>query len=226
MLQFRALEKLLADAGDTLPRIAASGEREEGSPVDIVTIESDITVMTEISERTLPEPVEKFILHWGDMGNHWGVNRSIAQIHALLYLSEPAMTAEEISAQLGIARSNVSSSLRELVGWKLIRRVPVRGDRRDHFAAETDLWEIVKRIAEGRKAREIDPALLALKECVAAAEVDPNVSGTAMTRLADMMAFIETMNSWYEQMLTLPKTSLIALISMGSRVVRALRPGR
>ena len=173
----------------------------------------------------LPEAVEKFILHWGDMGSHWGVNRSIAQIHALLYLSDHPLAAEEISERLGIARSGVSNSLRELVGWKLIRRVPLRGDRRDHFEAETDLWEVVKRIAEGRKAREIDPARIALRECVAAAEADPNVGGTAMTRLADMMAFVDTMNSWYEQMLTLPKTSLIALISMGSRVVRALRPG-
>ena len=173
----------------------------------------------------LPEPVEKFILHWGDMGSHWGVNRSIAQVYALLYLSDRPLAAEEISERLGIARSGVSNAVRELVGWKLIRRAPVRGDRRDHFEAETDLWEVVKRIAEGRKAREIDPAQRALKECVAAAEADPSVNGTAMTRLADMMAFIETMNHWYEQMLTLPKTSLIALISMGARVVRALRPG-
>ncbi len=184
--------------------------------------------MTDTSESTLeplPAPVEKFILHWGDMGNHWGVNRSIAQIHALLYLSDSPLTAERIAARLGIARSGVSNSLRELVNWKLIRRVPVRGDRRDHFEAETDLWEVVKRIAEGRKAREVDPARAALKECVAAAEADPDVDGTAMTRLADMMAFIETMNSWYEQMLTLPKTSWVALISLGSQVVRALRPG-
>ena len=173
----------------------------------------------------LPEPVERFILHWGDMGSHWGVNRSIAQIYALLYLSDRPLAADEISERLGIARSGVSTSLRELVGWKLIWRAPVRGDRRDHFEAETDLWEIVKRIAEGRKAREIDPAQRALRECVAAAEADPSVNGTAMTRLADMMAFVETMNSWYEQMLTMPKSSLIALISMGSRVVRALRPG-
>ena len=186
--------------------------------------------MTDISEtkpevETLPASVEKFILHWGDMGNHWGVNRSIAQIHALLYLSDRPLTADRISARLGIARSGVSNSLRELVNWKLVRRVPVRGDRRDHFEAETDLWEVVQRIAEGRKAREIDPARAALKECVAAAENDPDVDGTAMTRLADMMAFIETMNSWYEQMLTLPKTSWVALISLGSQVVQALRPG-
>lgn len=185
-----------------------------------------MTDTSETSGDTLPAPVEKFILHWGDMGNHWGVNRSIAQIHALLYLSDAPLSADRIASLLGIARSGVSNSLRELVGWKLIRRVPVRGDRRDHFEAETDLWEVVKRIAEGRKAREIDPARAALRDCVAAAEADPDVDGTAMTRLADMMSFIETMNSWYEQMLTLPKTSLVALISLGAGVLRALRPGR
>lgn len=182
--------------------------------------------MPETSETRLPAAVENFILRWGDMGTHWGINRSIAQIHALLYLSEHALTAEDISGQLGIARSNVSNSLRELVAWRLVRRVSVRADRRDYFEAETDLWEVVTRIAEGRKAREIDPVRLALKECIAAAEADPDVSGVAMTRLADMMAFIDTMNNWYSQMLTLPKSSLVALISMGSRVVRALRPGR
>jgi DNA-binding transcriptional regulator GbsR (MarR family) len=120
--------------------------------------------MTEItSESKLPPAVEQFILHWGDMGNQWGVNRSVAQIHALLYLSERPLTAEEIADTLGMARSNVSNSLRELTSWKLIRRVPVLGDRRDHFEAETDLWEMVTRIAQGRKEREIDPAAAALR---------------------------------------------------------------
>ena len=113
--------------------------------------------MSKDTETRLPSAVENFILRWGEMGTHWGINRSIAQIHALLYVSEHALTAEQISNRLGIARSNVSNSLRELVVWKLVRRVSVRGDRRDYFEAETDLWEIVTRIAEGRKAREVDP---------------------------------------------------------------------
>ena len=120
--------------------------------------------MTEIAveSRKLAPAVERFILHWGDMGNQWGVNRSVAQIHALLYLSERPRTAEDIADTLGMARSNVSNSLKELIGWKLIRRVPVLGDRRDHFEAETDLFEMVTRIAQGRKEREIDPAAAAL----------------------------------------------------------------
>src|SRR6266542_6631730 len=125
--------------------------------------------MTEITgdTRTIPGAVERFILHWGDMGGQWGVNRSVSQIHALLYLSERPLTAEEIAAALGLARSNVSNSIRELMAWNLIRRVPVKGDRRDHFEAEADVWEIAMRIAAVRKERELDPAVDALKACVA-----------------------------------------------------------
>ena len=178
--------------------------------------------MTEIQEQALPTVVESFILHWGDLGNHWGVNRSIAQMHALLYLAERPMTAEAIAAELGIARSNVSNSLKELLGWKLVRRVPVRGDRRDHYEAETDPWEIARRIAEGRKAREVDPALDALQACAAAARDDPTVSDVARRRLADMASFVESLNTWYDQMLTLPNATLLALIRMGARVIRIL----
>src|SRR3989454_9981958 len=130
--------------------------------------------MIEITEKTgkLPDAAERFVLHWGDMGGQWGVNRSISQIHALLYLSERPLTAEEIAAVLGLARSNVSNSIRELMAWNLIRRVPVKGDRRDHFEAETDVWEIAMRIATVRKEREIDPAVDALKACVAQAQGD------------------------------------------------------
>src|SRR5579859_3249832 len=104
--------------------------------------------MTETTvQAELPEAVQRFVLHWGDMGGQWGVNRSISQIHALLYLSERPLTAEEIAETLGLARSNVSNSIKELLSWNLIRRVPVRGDRREHFEAETDVWEMFIRIA-------------------------------------------------------------------------------
>src|SRR5499425_602089 len=100
--------------------------------------------MTEITDRTrsLPPAVERFVLHWGDMGGQWGVNRSVSQIHALLYLSEKPLTAEDIADTLGLARSNVSNSIKELQTWGLVRRVPLMGDRRDHFEAETDVWTI------------------------------------------------------------------------------------
>ena len=104
----------------------------------------------------IPE-VESFILHWGEMGTNWGVNRSVAQIHALLYLSDRPLHAEEISETLKLARSNVSTALKELQSYAIVRRQHVAGDRRDHFIAETDLWELLMRISAERKRREIDP---------------------------------------------------------------------
>src|SRR6478736_3832237 len=123
--------------------------------------------MTEMTvERAgLPAAVRQFVLAWGDMGGQWGVNRSVSQIHALLYLSEKPLTADDIAETLAMARSNVSNSIKELLSWNLIRRVPIRGDRRDHFEAETDVWEMAARIAAGRKEREIDPAVDALRTC-------------------------------------------------------------
>lgn len=178
--------------------------------------------MTEITVNTLPLPVARFILHWGDLGGQWGVNRSVAQIHALLYTSEKPLTADEIAAALNMARSNVSNSIKELLAWRLIHSVPVMGDRRDRFAAETDVWEIVTRIAAGRKAREIDPAEAALKACVAEAEKDKDTSPVARERLTAMLEFVETMSRWHDEMITVPKPALIKLIRMGSRVTRLI----
>jgi len=169
--------------------------------------------------------VERFVAQWGDMGGQWGVNRSIGQIHALLYLSERPLTAEEIAEALGMARSNVSTSIRELLAWNLIRRVPMIGDRRDQFEAETDLWEIARRIASGRKEREIDPAVAALKACVAAAESDPKTSAIARKRLADMLEFTAGMAGWYDQMEAIPKSKLATLFRLGNRILKLL-PGK
>lgn len=180
--------------------------------------------MTEISENTqkLPAAVERFVLHWGDLGGQWGVNRSVAQIHALLYLSDRPLAAEDIAGTLGIARSNVSTSLKELAGWHLIRRVPVLGERRDFFVAETDLWEMVTRIAAGRKEREIDPAIVALRACVAEAKGDPTVGAVANRRLKAMLDFTETLDVWYAQMLRVPHNTLAKLIRLGAGIVRYL----
>lgn len=130
--------------------------------------------------------MERFILGWGEMGAQWGVNRSVAQIHALLYLSDRPLTAEAIAERLSIARSNVSNSLRELSAWKLVRRVPQLGDRRDFFEAETDLWEMLTRIAAGRKEREIDPAIEAVRLCLAEADGDRAIDPVALARMKDM----------------------------------------
>ena len=180
--------------------------------------------MAEITETNgrLPEAVHRFVLHWGNMGERWGVTRSVSQVHALLYLAERPLTADEIADKLNMARSNVSTSLRELAAWKLIRRAPVLGDRRDFFEAETDLWTMVQRIAAGRKARELDPAAAALRECLQEAERDPRVSPAARARLAEMLGFIDRLGNWYEQMLGLPKAQVSALMKLGGGIVRFL----
>ena len=180
--------------------------------------------MTEISDITkpLPSAVERFVLHWGDMGNQWGVNRSVSQIQAVLYLSDRPLTAEEIADRLGMARSNVSNSIRELLAWNLIRRVPIKGDRRDHYEAETDIWEIFLRIAQGRKEREIDPAIAVLKSCMADAENDPTVSRIAAARLKDMHTFVQMLDAWYGQMLSVPKSQLAAVVRLGTKIFRFL----
>src|SRR5207244_9522414 len=135
--------------------------------LDFRSVISDSSVMTEITaKKKLPAVVERFILHWGDMGDQWGVNRSVSQIHGLLYLAEAPMTAEDIAETLGMARSNVSNSIKELLAWNLIRRVPILGDRRDHFEAETDSWEVAARIAGRRKEGEIDPGVVAVSAFV------------------------------------------------------------
>jgi DNA-binding transcriptional regulator GbsR (MarR family) len=176
----------------------------------------------ELAVAPLPPAMTRFILHWGDLGGQWGVNRSVAQIHALLYLSEEALHAERIADQLGLARSNVSNSIKELLNWQLIHRVPMLGDRRDHYAAETDIWEMVTRIAKGRKAREVDPAEAALKAATAEADADTQVSPVARERLHAMLDFVTTMSRWHDEMIRMPKSTLLTLIKMGSKVTRFL----
>ncbi len=177
---------------------------------------------TTATPASLPDAIRRFVLHWGNMGDSWGVNRSVSQVHALLYVSDKPLTAEEIADLLAMARSNVSTSLRELLSWQLLRRVPVLGDRRDHYEAETDLWTMVTRIAAGRKARELDPAAAALRDCLAAARADPRVGTQARARLEEMLSFVERLSQWYVQMLSLPKSQVVALMKLGTGIVRFL----
>src|SRR5438034_11660411 len=133
------------------------------------------------AEQGVLTPVaQKFILHWGEMGTRWGINRTVAQVHALLFLSPRPVPADEISTTLAVARSNVSTSLRELQGWRIVRVVHVLGDRRDHLESIKDVWEIFRIGAEERKRREIDPTLRVLDECVQ--EIKANPQGDSYTR--------------------------------------------
>ena len=173
--------------------------------------------------QQLHPAVQEFVLRWGDLGGQWGVNRSVAQIQALLILSETALNAEEIAERLGMARSNVSNSVKELLTWKLIRRVPVLGDRRDYYEAETDMWQMANKVAQGRKEREIDPMLAAIDLAMAQAGEGPALHPTVARRLEDMHGFIHTVEGWYRQMLGVPPHQIMRLIKLGAKVVGLLK---
>ena len=161
-----------------------------------------------------------FILHWGEMGTHWGVNRSVAQIHALLYLSDHPLPADEIVDLLHLARSNVSTGLKELQSYGIVRRVHVEGDRRDHFVAETDLWDMLMRITAERKRREVDPTVALLAELSARLSKDTSAPPQVRERIVRMHEFISTLGNWYEQVRGLPKPTLVTLMKLGGKVAR------
>ncbi|HEU5285311.1 MAG TPA: MarR family transcriptional regulator [Sphingomicrobium sp.] len=172
----------------------------------------------------IPE-AEAFILHWGEMGTNWGVNRSVAQIHGLLYLSDRPLHAEEISETLTLARSNVSTALKELQSYGIVRRTHVAGDRRDHFVAETDLWELLLRISAERKRREVDPTIALLAELKQQIDARSDVPQHIRERISRMHEFISTLTSWYEQVRRLPKSTLITLMKLGAKVARFVPGG-
>ena len=167
-----------------------------------------------------------FILHWGEMGTHWGVNRSVAQIHALLYLSDRPITAEDVAEALTLARSNVSTGLKELQSYGIVRRVHVEGDRRDHFVAEADLWEMLMRIVAERKRREIDPTIALLAELAERLSKDKSAPPQLRERVTRMHEFISTLSGWYEQVRVLPKSTLVTLMKLGGKVARFVTPTR
>jgi DNA-binding transcriptional regulator GbsR (MarR family) len=170
----------------------------------------------------LSEVEQKFILHWGEMGVRWGINRTVAQIHALLYISAQPLAADEITETLGVARSNVSTSLKELQAWGIVRVVHVMGDRRDHFAAMKDVWEMFQIIMDERKKREIDPTLAILRECMAEAEKDRKVSDETRKRLGDALGFFETTSAWYDAIRKMPNEAIVRFVKMGSKVQKLL----
>ncbi len=164
--------------------------------------------------------MERYILHWGEMGSRWGVNRSVAQVHALLYLSENPLTADEIVETLGVARSNVSTSLKELLSWELIELTHVMGERRDHFRAKTDLWQVLLTIVEGRKRREIDPTLSMMRRVVIEAREEGEMPKSVRKKMERMLNFMESLTTWYEQVSRLPKPVLVRLMKMGAKIAK------
>lgn len=166
---------------------------------------------------------EKFILHWGEMGTKWGVNRTVSQIHALLYLSGKALPADEIAETLGVARSNVSNSLKELQNWNLIQVTHVMGDRKDHFTTSTDVWELFRTVVRERKEREFDPTIDVLRECLASNDLKKEDS-TAQQRIKETLGLMESLSSWGDEMLRLSPSILMKVMKLGAKVQTLIRP--
>ncbi len=165
---------------------------------------------------------EKFVLHWGEMGTRWGINRTVAQIHALLFLSPKPLHAEELTETVGVARSHVSNSLRELQGWGIVKLVHVMGDRRDHFESMKDPWEMFRMVLDGRKKREIDPTLAMLREALDDLEREKQKDPYTTERLRSLQEFFETTAGWYEQVRKWPTATLVKFMKLGDRVLKFL----
>src|SRR5579864_9076569 len=160
---------------------------------------------------------QKFILHWGEMGTRWGINRTVAQIHALLYLSPKPLNAEEIAETLGVARSNVSNSLRELQSWRIVKLVHVLGDKRDHFESMKNVWEMFRVVLDERKRREIDPTMALLEECMQEAAKGKDTDKYTDERLRELHRFFETTAAWYMQVGKLPAPALVKFLNAGDK---------
>jgi DNA-binding transcriptional regulator GbsR (MarR family) len=168
-------------------------------------------------------PVAKrFILHWGEMGSKWGVNRTVSQIHALLFVAGRPLNADDITETLEVARSNVSMSLRELANWNLIRTVHLLGDRRDHFETITDVWELFRVVVSERKAREFDPTIALLRDCLNSPEIVQEDAG-AQQRIKETLALMQTLSAWADEMLRLPPETLIKILKLGTKVQQFVR---
>ncbi len=160
---------------------------------------------------------QRFILHWGEMGSRWGVNRTVSQIHALLYLSGKPMAADEITETLGVARSNVSNSLKELQNWKLIHVVHVMGDRRDHFSTSSDVWELFKVVVSERKEREFDPTIQVLRDCLSSPDLNQE-NAEVQQRIKETLNLMESLSSWGDQMLKLDPKTLEKVLKLGAKI--------
>ncbi|HLP77815.1 MAG TPA: MarR family transcriptional regulator [Candidatus Paceibacterota bacterium] len=162
--------------------------------------------------------MQKLVLHWGEMGARWGISRTVAQIHALLYFSPEPLAADEIVEALGVARSHVSNSLRELQSWGVVKVVHIMGDRREHFQSIKDVWQMFEILLDERKRREIDPTLKALREASAQLGEGGAVHPHTKERLAEMLEFFETMDGWFGEIRRLPLAMRMKLVKLGARI--------
>ena len=170
----------------------------------------------------LSETSTQFILHWGEMGTRWGVNRTVAQVHALLFISPKPLNADDLVETLGVARSNVSTSLKELQGWGIVKMVHILGDKRDHFESMKDVWELFRVVLNERKRREIDPTMQMLNECIAESDLSPEADAYTRQRLSDLREFFETTSAWYVQIRQWPTSAIVKFVKLGDKVLKVL----
>jgi len=170
----------------------------------------------------LSDTAQRFVIHWGEMGAAWGVNRTMAQVHALLFFHGQPMHAEDICQTLSVARSHVSNSLKELLNWKLISTTQVLGDRRTYYHSISEVWTLFSTIVAGRKQREFDPTVRLLRELVQAPELSGE-SALSQQRVRDTLALMNTLESWTEELLRMPPSSLEKLLSIGARLQKLAR---
>ncbi|MFM2294212.1 MAG: hypothetical protein RLZZ350_625 [Verrucomicrobiota bacterium] len=168
---------------------------------------------------------QKFILHWGEMGTKWGINRTVAQIHALLFISAAPLNADDLVDTLGVARSNVSTSLKELQGWGIVKLVHINDDKRDHFESIKDVWELFRVVLDERKKREIDPTMRMLTECIEAAHKDKETDEYTEQKLRELHGFFVTTTAWYGQVRAWPPAALLKFVKLGDKVLKLLRLG-
>ena len=167
----------------------------------------------------LPPLQQEFVLHFGEMGSRWGINRTVGQIYALLFLSEQPLNADQIVDRLGFSRSNVSMGLRELQAWNLVRLKHLPDDRRDYFTTPDDLWAIVRTLIDERKKREIDPTLTKLRELeILGSSGDAEANPYAHRRISEMRQLIELLTGWHADMNRLETERLVQLLALGSKV--------
>jgi len=167
--------------------------------------------------------IEKYVLHWGEMGTRWGTNRTVAQIQAVLYLSPKPLRADEIVDLLSVARSNVSTSIRELQSYGLVRMTHILGDRRDYFESLHDVWELFRVIIQQRKQRELNPTLTMLRSCVDEVDAEEQTDAVTKERIRNMLEFVETTNSWYEEINDIPTSTLTKLMALGKKITKLVK---
>lgn len=171
----------------------------------------------------LSPAVEKYVLHWGEMGTRWGTNRTVAQIHALLYLSPEPMRADQICELLSVARSNVSTSIRELQGFGLVKMIHVLGDRRDYFESVNDVWDLFRIIIEQRKQRELNPTLSMLRSCATEVDKEKHTNPVTKERIHDMLNFVENTSAWYEDIRDIPSSTLTKIMKLGRKITKLVK---